>query len=91
MIDIAIRYEDRQVQAHLRHVRTRALMQKGLRLRTLCAAATQWRVAPMGGLLGLDLAGAQAAAAGLGIEWPSAMPGLLIMEGVVLDAQSLEW
>ena len=60
-------------------------------VRTLCASATQWRVAPMGGLLGLDLAGARAAADGLGIKWPSAMPGLLIMEGVVLDAQSSEW
>ena len=57
-------------------------------VRTFCAAATQWRVAAMGGLIGLDLAGAQAAAAGLGIEWPTAMPGVLIMEDAVLDAQS---
>ena len=56
-------------------------------VRALCAAGTQWRAGAMGGLLGLDYAGARAACEGIGIEWAEALPGLRIMEAAILDAQ----
>ena len=56
-------------------------------VRAFCAASTQWRTGPMGGLAGLDYAGAKAACEGLGIDWSQALPGLRIMEGAALDAQ----
>ena len=56
-------------------------------VRVFGAAATQWRVAPMGGLLGLNYAAARTAALGLGVEWDSVFGGVRIMEAAMLDAR----
>ena len=50
-------------------------------VRVFLAASTQWRLGPGGELLGLDYAGAGAAARGLGIKWSAVFSGLLAMEG----------
>ena len=42
----------------------------------------------MSGLTGLDYAGARAACKGLGSKWRKALPGLRVMESVVLAHQS---
>lgn len=42
----------------------------------------------MGDLIGLDYAAARAACKGLGIKWRKALPGLRVMESVVLAHQS---
>ena len=54
-----------------------------------CASSTQWRVGGMGGLLGLDYAGARAACKGLGIKWREALPGLRVMEAAVVHQSNM--
>ena len=48
--------------------------------RAFLAASTQWRLGPGGELLGLDYAGARAAAKALGLRWRAVFGGLQIME-----------
>ena len=50
-------------------------------VRVFLASSTQWRLGPGGELLGLDYAGARAAARGLGIKWRAVFSGLCAMEG----------
>ena len=50
------------------------------------AASTQWRIAPGGGLAGLDYSGARSAADALGADWGAVFGGLRVMESAALDA-----
>ena len=51
------------------------------------ASATQWRIAS-GGPTGLDYAGAEAAARGMGMRWPDVFAGVAAMEAEYLEAVS---
>ena len=52
------------------------------------AASTQWRVASWSGaMIGLDYAGAKAAAAGAGLRWRKVFAGLRVMEAAVIGRQ----
>ena len=62
--------------------------ENGDAVRVFCAAATQWRLGPRGGLAGFDYSGVQAAAAGVGIPWPAVFEGVRTMESEVLAAQA---
>ncbi len=67
--------------------------------RAFSACATQWRIGPAGGLLGLDYAGARAAvrgvtadglgkeASGRSLRWRRVFELLREMEAAALDAQ----
>ena len=52
------------------------------------AAATQWRHGARGTPIGLDYAGARAAAAGLRVAWAHVFAGVRIMESEVMAAAS---
>ena len=54
-------------------------------VRTFCACATQWRLAPSGRRIGLDYAAAQAAASGQGADWREVFPQLVMMEAEALS------
>ena len=54
-------------------------------VRAFLAASTQWRLGPGGELLGLDYAGARAAARGLGLKWRAVFSGLCAMEAEVVS------
>mgnify|MGYP001413433191 CR=1 FL=1 len=52
-------------------------------LELFCACSTQWRVAPMGGLIGLDYAGVEAAMRMRRLpepDWPELLADLQVME-----------
>ena len=59
-------------------------------VRTFLAASTQWRLGPNGELLGLDYAGARAAARGLGLKWRAVFEGLCLMEGEAVRCAARE-
>ena len=58
-------------------------------VRAFCAASTQWKTCPWTGRrLGLDYAGAKAAAEGEGLEWSAVLDGVRAMEAAVLAASA---
>ena len=54
-------------------------------VRALMATSTQWRLDPWTGrLLGLDYAGARAAARGIGVRWRRVFVRLRVMEAAII-------
>lgn len=57
-------------------------------MRAFLLCQTQWRVAPMGGLAGLDYAGCKVALKAAGISIKAVFKALQVMESEVLEALS---